>query len=75
MRLYGPARQAFGARSCVRAAASVGALIELLAAEGGAGFADLLARSQVWVNGAPADAGPAIGETDEVAVLPPVSGG
>lgn len=41
----------------------------------GAAFADVLATSRVWVNGEPAVDATAVGDTDEVAVLPPVSGG
>lgn len=38
-------------------------------------FAAVLAGSKVWVNGAPAERATVIGAGDEVAVLPPVSGG
>ena len=38
-------------------------------------FAGVLASSKVWVNGEPAGDGDPVGATDEVAVLPPVSGG
>lgn len=41
----------------------------------GAHFAAVLARSQVWVNGVSADPFQHVGDHDEVAVLPPVSGG
>ena len=45
------------------------------AARYGEGFADLLGSCKVWVNGEPADDGDAVAADDEVAVLPPVSGG
>lgn len=38
-------------------------------------FADVLAGSRVWVNGSPAERTTAVDSGDEVAVLPPVSGG
>ena len=43
----------------------------------GAGFATVLASSRVWVNGdePAADRATALAPNDEVAVLPPVSGG
>lgn len=41
----------------------------------GSGFAALLDTCKVWVNGEEALPGQTVGDTDEVAVLPPVSGG
>jgi len=41
----------------------------------GDGFADVLATCRIWVNGDAAEPSTAVGPTDEVAVLPPVSGG
>lgn len=41
----------------------------------GAQFAAVVAASQVWVNGNPAEGSTPVGANDEVAVLPPVSGG
>jgi molybdopterin synthase sulfur carrier subunit len=38
-------------------------------------FASVLASSKVWLNGEPAEPGDSVQDTDEVAVLPPVSGG
>ena len=41
----------------------------------GPGFAEVLANSRVWCNGEPTVDDDAVGPDDEVAVLPPVSGG
>ncbi|CAN5791555.1 hypothetical protein BH24ACT5_BH24ACT5_10920 [soil metagenome] len=41
----------------------------------GPGFADVLPTCRIWVNGDPADDDTIVTSTDEVAVLPPVSGG
>ena len=38
-------------------------------------FAALMPTCRIWVNGEPAEGGTTVAETDEVAVLPPVSGG
>lgn len=41
----------------------------------GPDFAEVLDGSVVWLNGEPARPGDPVGTDDEVAVLPPVSGG
>ena len=41
----------------------------------GADFACVLDGSRIWVNGEPATSETLLAEGDEVAVLPPVSGG
>jgi molybdopterin converting factor small subunit len=58
-------------------AATVGELLADARADYGPGFAAVLERSRVWVNGdEPADGdATALADGDEVAVLPPVSGG
>jgi molybdopterin synthase sulfur carrier subunit len=55
--------------------ADVGAMLDAAVEAWGAPFASLLARSQVWVNGEAADRSMAVGQEDEVAIIPPVSGG
>jgi len=56
-------------------AGTVSGLAEALVARYGSGFADVMASCALWVNGEPAAAGQALQAGDEVAVLPPVSGG
>lgn len=41
----------------------------------GAPFGSVLDTAKVWVNGEPAGPDTAVTESDEVAILPPVSGG
>lgn len=75
LRLFASAREAAG----VAEADLEGQDVEqvMLAAVGRFGpvFAEVLAASRVWVNGAPAGPSTPLGDGDEVAILPPVSGG
>lgn len=50
-------------------------VLDVARARYGDRFADVLAGSRVWLNGEPADPSTPVTDRDEVAVLPPVSGG
>lgn len=54
---------------------TVGALLEAAVARFGAPLERILPHCKVWVNGEPADGSTPVAVTDEVALLPPVSGG
>lgn len=75
LRLFASARDAAGRARDEFDAATVGQVLALASARYGEGFARVLATCRVWVNGDPADDATAVTATDEVAVLPPVSGG
>ncbi|MGQ0617792.1 MAG: MoaD/ThiS family protein [Acidimicrobiia bacterium] len=75
MRLFAAAREAAGTGRDEIAGATVDEVLEEARRRYGAGFAALLATCQVWVNGEPAGPDHRVGNDDEVAVLPPVSGG
>lgn len=78
--LFATAREAAG-RGGDEFALAPGAPLDQLVADAvaryGAGFAQLLGTARVWVNGDEPESGGAtvLREGDEVAVLPPVSGG
>ena len=77
LRLFAQAREAAGTAEVSFHAATLGALLATARAELGAEFSAVLDTSRVWVNGDEPDAGdqtPLVSD-DEVAVLPPVSGG
>ncbi len=73
--LFGPARDAAGVGRDTIEGATVGDVISAAADRYGDRFAGVLATCKIWVNGEPAPLGLAVGDGDEVAVLPPVSGG
>ena len=75
LRLFASAREAAGTGRDVVDGATVADVLAGAVDRYGGGFADVLSTARIWVNGEPADATTAVGETDEVAVLPPVSGG
>ena len=73
--LFAAAREAAGTRQVDLSAATVGDLLGQARERFGPGFGAVLDRSRVWVNGEPCDPSTPLSEGDEVAVLPPVSGG
>ncbi|MGH8982144.1 MAG: MoaD/ThiS family protein [Acidimicrobiales bacterium] len=73
--LFGPARSAAGRGRAEIEARTVGELCDAARRQFGEGFAEVLAASALWLNGEPVDGDPAVSAGDEVAVLPPVSGG
>lgn len=75
LRLFASAREAAGTASAQIGGTTVGAVLDQAVARYGEGFAQVLAGSRVWVNGEVAQATTTLADSDEVAVLPPVSGG
>lgn len=73
--LFGPARDLAGASRTELDGGTVADVVAAGALRFGPQFGDLCRRAQVWVNGQPAGADDPVGPTDELAVLPPVSGG
>jgi molybdopterin synthase sulfur carrier subunit len=77
IRLFAAARDAAGRASDSVPVAHLGAVLEELQRRYGPEFAAVLATARVWVNGDEPVDGPAsiLRPGDEVAILPPVSGG
>jgi molybdopterin synthase sulfur carrier subunit len=75
LRLFASAREAAGRGRDEIDGATVADVLAAASARYGAGFVALLPSCRVWVNGEPADPDTAVGPADELAVLPPVSGG
>lgn len=75
LRLFAAAREAAGAARDELPGATVQDVLRAAEARYGPAFGQVLATAQVWCNGEPCAATDAVGDGDEVAVLPPVSGG
>ena len=75
LRLFGPAAEAAGTRAEQIQGATVGDVLEEALRRFGPLFCEVASKSKLWVNGEPAELADAVRDTDEVALLPPVSGG
>jgi sulfur-carrier protein len=73
--MFAAAREAAGRGHDEFAGSTVGAVLDEACGRYGEAFASVLSVSRVWVNGEPADMHAVVAPADEVAVLPPVSGG
>ena len=75
LRLFAGARDAAGCAVDDVPGATVGDVLDAARARYGDAFTQVLPTCRVWVNGEPADDAAGVGDGDEIAVLPPVSGG
>ena len=75
LRLFASVRVAAGTGRTDVDGATVGEVVANACARYGPDFAALVQSCRVWRNGEPALDGDPVGPDDEVAILPPVSGG
>lgn len=75
LRLFAAAREAAGVSDDVVEGATVAEVLAEAQRRYGADFADILRTSKVWLNGEESDVSSPVRDSDEIAVLPPVSGG
>lgn len=75
MRLFASAREAAGTGTDVFDEATVADVLIAAERRYGQRFTDVLGTCRVWLNGDDAPADTPVGPHDEVAILPPVSGG
>jgi molybdopterin synthase sulfur carrier subunit len=75
LRLFARFREIAGTDTVVVEEGTVGEILDRAAAEYGSAFENSLASAGVWVNGDPVDRTAPVGAEDEMAIIPPVSGG
>ncbi|MGE0877083.1 MAG: MoaD/ThiS family protein [Acidimicrobiia bacterium] len=75
LRLFASAREAAGTSRDSFDGTTVADILEAAKQRYGSEFVKVLDTCRVWVNGEPAAANDVVSSSDEVAVLPPVSGG
>lgn len=75
LRLFANLRETAGTSSTEVSGTTVGEILTHATEEYGERFAAGLGTAKVWVNGEPAEADTPVRDGDEVAVIPPVSGG
>lgn len=75
VRLFAAARDVAGVGRDELPGATVAEVLGAARQRYGADFDAVLGTCKIWVNGEPAGPADPIGATDELAVLPPVSGG
>ncbi len=75
VKLFASARQAAGTASDEISGRTVDEVLQVAAEKFGAEFVAVLKSCRVWLNGEEAIGTTVVGDADEVAILPPVSGG
>ncbi len=75
LRLFASIREIAGVNQIDFDAETVREVVELAVEKFGPDFASILPACRIWVNGNPAKEDDKVFDTDEVAILPPVSGG
>jgi len=75
LRLFASAREAAGTTRDTVPAGTVASVLAVAVERYGAAFEALLPTCRIWVNGEQADLATVVVDGDEMAVLPPVSGG
>jgi MoaD family protein len=75
LRLFASVREAAGTGRAIVDGATVAEVLDQARTTFGPDFARLVAESRVWLNGKAAEGSEPVVDGDEIAVLPPVSGG
>lgn len=73
--LFAQAREAASVNSIDISASDVQEVLNIATDKFGSEFSDVLKVSKIWINGKPANLDASVSADDEVAIIPPVSGG
>ena len=75
LRLFESVKQMAGTGSVILSGATVADVVEEASQRYGAEFSDMARNCRIWLNGNPTEINTPVNDDDEIALLPPVSGG
>jgi len=75
LRLFASVKQMAGTGSVILSGATVADVVEEASQRYGAEFSDMARNCRIWLNGNPTEINAPVNDDDEIALLPPVSGG
>ena len=75
LRLFASVKQMAGTGSVILSGATVADVVEEASQRYGAEFSDMARNCRIWLNGNPTEMNTPVNDDDEIALLPPVSGG
>jgi MoaD family protein len=75
LRLFASVKQMAGTGSVILSGSTVSDVVEEASTRFGAEFSDMAKNCRIWLNGNPTEINTPVNDDDEIALLPPVSGG
>ena len=75
LRLFASVKQIAGTGSVILPGETVSDVVEEASTKFGAEFKDMAKNCRIWLNGNPTEIDTRVNDEDEIASLPPVSGG
>ena len=75
LRLFASVKQMAGTGSVILSGATVADVVEEASQRYGAEFSDMARNCRIWLNGNPTEINTPVNDDEEIALLPPVSGG
>ena len=75
LRLFASVKQMAGTGSAILSGETVSDVVEEASKRFGSEFRDMTKNCRIWLNGNPTEIDNPVSDNDEIALLPPVSGG